>query len=553
MKKRPFLLIQSDAVIKELAHLENRVNTHIKQLELGLHRDLHGINGKPFEIRFLDDFTNDRTLDRKTDVIYFPTLADNRAVTSVMRGAGFTCIDNFNDETYNLIELVKKGRKITGDSICAPLAAVYGDILKAVEDFTRRKKTNDTLVSGKHRILIFNNKGTGPCRQGQYADVHKLFAYRMFGNCNIGGGRQTGRCGLSDDSVLQFLVAEEAKNYNIGVEEWTLIHSFQGAILQGVLHALLFEGGTQCGHYEEYLDFLAEYRELKRELYGLLEQRLQPNRNIKRLIELTADRAGVDVVVKYIGYRLYARDLHKTLGRFARKWILPRRQNSSPKLKIFIDGEVYMRVAQAEKIFHILLSTLGFRRFTLQYSPMWNYLEYLLEKEMIICRDTIQLARDRLRENRTGSNRETLKKTIRENNKVLTRLKGQRFLLRRVLAQPLYRAVGIPMPHPMASVLETSKQIMPTLRPAGELGPYVGEALIKLREGVDFFLNVAPEGCMVSSMGEVLTPRILQEVGASRGQVQNLFSSEGDVDEELLTLALLKTLGPVQYYQQGRA
>ncbi len=104
----------------------------------------------------------------------------------------------------------------------------------------------------------------------------------------------------------------------------------------------------------------------------------------------------------------------------------------------------------------------------------------------------------------------------------------------------------------MPGALEVPKEIMPTLRPVGELGPYLGEALIKLREGVGLLLNVAPEGCMVSSMGEVLTPRILQAAEASHGQVQNLFSSDGDVNEELLTLALSKTLGPVHYYRKGQ-
>jgi predicted nucleotide-binding protein (sugar kinase/HSP70/actin superfamily) len=39
-KNIPSLLIQSDAMIAELAHLENRVNTHLNQLNKRLHNEL---------------------------------------------------------------------------------------------------------------------------------------------------------------------------------------------------------------------------------------------------------------------------------------------------------------------------------------------------------------------------------------------------------------------------------------------------------------------------------------------------------------------------------
>jgi hypothetical protein len=61
---------------------------------------------------------------------------------------------------------------------------------------------------------------------------------------------------------------------------------------------------------------------------------------------------------------------------------------------------------------------------------------------------------------------------------------------------------------------------------------------------VDVFLSVAPTGCMVTSMGEVMTPK-LQQAGA--GRIQSLFSADGDVDEELLGLALLRALGPERF------
>jgi len=103
----------------------------------------------------------------------------------------------------------------------------------------------------------------------------------------------------------------------------------------------------------------------------------------------------------------------------------------------------------------------------------------------------------------------------------------------------------------MPTVLQVASQLIPTLRPFGELGPYVGEVLTKLRKGYELCLNVAPEGCMVSSMGATLAPGIINATGTSNGLIQNLFSSDGDIDEELLTLALLKALGPEGYYRRS--
>jgi len=65
-----------------------------------------------------------------------------------------------------------------------------------------------------------------------------------------------------------------------------------------------------------------------------------------------------------------------------------------------------------------------------------------------------------------------------------------------------------------------------------------------LRAGVDVLFSLAPAGCMVTSMGEVLTPRLQQAAGQSRGRIQSLFSADGDIDEELLSQALLRARGP---------
>jgi hypothetical protein len=109
------------------------------------------------------------------------------------------------------------------------------------------------------------------------------------------------------------------------------------------------------------------------------------------------------------------------------------------------------------------------------------------------------------------------------------------------------------MPPSTARLLRESEEILPTLRPIGELITYVGEAVEELRDGVDILLNVAPNGCMVASMGEVLTPAIAGVPGAAGGRIQHLFSAEGDIDDELLTLAVLKSRGPERYYRREPA
>jgi hypothetical protein len=113
-----------------------------------------------------------------------------------------------------------------------------------------------------------------------------------------------------------------------------------------------------------------------------------------------------------------------------------------------------------------------------------------------------------------------------------------------MLARPLYRAAGLPLPPTSRALLDEARDVLPTLRPHGELGLYIGEALDELRGGADLFLSLAPSGCMVTSMGEVLTPAVIQAAGPVHGRIQSLFSADGDIDEELLALAVLKVQGP---------
>jgi activator of 2-hydroxyglutaryl-CoA dehydratase/predicted nucleotide-binding protein (sugar kinase/HSP70/actin superfamily) len=530
MKHRPFLLIQSDAVIQELAHLENRVNTYVKQLELGLHERMQIDNDQPFDICTLDDLSQSGPIDRDTDVICFPTMSDNRMLTAVMRSAGYTCLDNYR-EGHDLEQLIKQGRRMAGDAVCAPLAGVYGDLERAVEAFHHRRASGDPQFKDKKRLLYFDNKGTGPCRQGQYMHVHQLLYY----------GKHTGDSSCSalpGEGVLKFLVGQESEGYNVGVDEWVLTRAHQGVVLEGVLHSLLFDGAAACRDFEEYERFLADYRLLKRELFRALENFKGPGRLMRKLIRRAGSVSYIGPALKYFAYRLHGLDLARPLRRFARTWMRGRPQRRGT-LNVAMTGEAYMRIAQCEDIFRLLLANLGFRRFKLAFAPTWSYMEWLCEEE-------VEIQNDKLKRLYAGEDHDTDQITgIRRHIRSMRMLQT---VMRTLVARPLYRAAGVAMPHPATATARKAQQILPTLRPLGEIGSYVGEVLAELRHGADIVLNVAPNGCMVSSMGEVLTPAI-QHAGGAHGRVQHLFSADGDVNEELLTLALLKTMGPERYYR----
>jgi activator of 2-hydroxyglutaryl-CoA dehydratase/predicted nucleotide-binding protein (sugar kinase/HSP70/actin superfamily) len=532
MRRRPFLLIQSDAVIKELAHLENRVSTHVKQLDLGLHRALPASATDAFEIRTLDELSNAGRIERATDVLYFPTLGDNRPVTSVLRGAGYTCIDNYDDRSYDLRGLVRAGRSATGDAVCAPMAAVYGDLQRAVQDFARRRESGDPLVAGKHRLLYFENKGTGPCRQGQYFDAHRLLFHR--GGAGRSAAADDGFCPrLPAGTSLQFLVGMETKGYDIGLEPWVLARAYQGVILQGLLHGLLFTAGTLCRDCEEYERLVADFRALKGEVYRALEDFRGPGS--RALLDKLERTPGVGLMLKYFSYGLDGSDLAQPLRCFAARWIAGRTPRAD-RLHVVLTGEVYMRASQAEEIFRLLLANLGFGRFAFEYTPLWSYLEYLLD-------DDIETQRERIVHLRAAATR--CPRELRAARARIRAVKMLRSVLRHLVARPLYRAACVPLPPAAARAARGTRELLPTLRPGGELVTYVGETIGALRHGADLVLNSAPSTCMVATMGEALTPAITHAAG--RGRVQPLFSADGDVDEELLQLALLKAMGPDRY------
>ncbi len=534
-RQRPYLQIQSDAVIKELAHLENRMNTYVKQLQSNLHDAVNNAQKEGFEIKVLDKLINDEPLNPETDTIYFPTLSDNRVLTSVIRAAGFTCIDLY-DEHYDLQKAIKDGRTAAGDSVCAPLAAVYGDVMAAMEDFKQRKE-QDPDFKEKTRLLIFNNKGLGPCRQGQYVETHKIFAHRQAKSEN-------------DDTekvVMQFLVGHENRGFNTGFPKWVFVRGIQGAILQGVLHQLLADGSSQCRNYEEYQQFREAFDALKEELHTILEHKMTPSAAALRVSKTFERVPGINYLVNYFAYGLYRNDLKKPVKAFTERWCSQPLEGKP--IRVHIDGEAYMRIAQYEDIQKSLLSTLGFRQFELTHTPVWSFLDYKLAGMLMRAKEAVKESSEELKYQVSASDRKRLRKYRNKKRLRLVGLHTIHFILRRIIAKPLYDAADLKMPEPMPKILDVAETVIQTKRPGGELVPYVGEALLKLQEGYDLVLNVAPEGCMVSSMGEAITPGIYAAAPEARGKIQHLFSQQGDIDDELIQLALLKTIGPERYYR----
>ena len=540
VKNRPFLRIQSDAIIQELAHLENRMNTYVKQLEQGLHKGERGASSAGFDMKILDIFTNREPIHPTTDAIYLPTLADNRYVTSILRGAGYTCIDNYGKD-HDLSEAVKSGRAVVGDGVCAPLAAVYGDILNAIEDFRRRKKEGDPLVRDCKRLLVFNNKGMGPCRQGQYVETHKLHLHRdaLFSTHDAA-------CGQADGLVMNFLVGHENKGFTIDIPEWAYLRGIQGIILQGVMYQLLISGASQCSDFDEYRRFTEAFERLAERIHNIQEHCLRPSARMLSLLKRYNSDSALGWGLKFFGYRLYGRDLTRPLRRFANVW--NRRPPGEDCMRIHIDGEVYMRVAQLEEVLKLLIGTLGFRQFHLTHSPLWGFLEYKLAGSIMRAKENIREGRLQVRRSHSDAYRDDRQAFIGKKKRQLMRFFATYAFQRYILAYPLYRAAGLAMPEPMIQVLNAAVPIVPTQRPGGELVPYIGEATTKLDKGYDLFLNVAPEGCMVSSMGEVLSPAILRAAKKGKGIIRPLFSQQGDVDPDMLSLALLKSIGPYRLY-----
>ena len=241
------------------------------------------------------------------------------------------------------------------------------------------------------------------------------------------------------------------------------------------------------------------------------------------------------VIFKYFGYGLHNNNgLRKELKQFSDKWSGLQEKDQKDKIKIHIEGEAYIRAALVQDIFNALIEAVGFRSFEVNYSPLWCYFELLLEFKILSLKQKICLEKDKLE--------------IKKQKKTISEMRFAIKILRNILAKPLYTAGKVEMPDEMQKVLKYTESILPTLKPRGELPPYLGEAILKIEEGVDLFLNVAPEGCMVSSMGQLFSGSIL-EISDQKARIEDLFTLNGEVNNEQLQMVLLKTMGPERYYK----
>ena len=550
-KNVPSLLIQSDAMIAELAHLENRVNTHLNQMNKRLHNELSRNKERKFSIELLSEFSLDG-LHKEADVIYFPTASDNRALTSVFKAAGLTVIDNYDDDSYDLEEKAKIGRKYVGDSVCVPLAAVYADMLNAVDDFIQRKKAGDPVVKGKERIVLFMHTGDGPCRQGQYVDICKLNFYRMFGNSvDQIADRQKG------NFSIKFLENVTTSLHNKGdflaeIEKWTTIQGFHALVMKGVLHSMYLKANSNCSNFKETEQLELDYKILKQNVYHNLEYNVKPGRISRFIVDKIEQRIPkLGGLAQYFGYGLYNNNgLRKIMKKFGDKWIRNHTNGAdlSKKINIHVEGEIYLRVAQIEEIQKFLIDTLGFGSFDLTYTPMWSFFEYMLESRILIANKDIEMYRNKIRDDNGDGEKNKFENLIEERKDNIKGTLKTINNLRNVLAGPLYKAAGLEIPEEMKKAIVAAKPVLPKYKPFGELVPYVGETISQLNHGTNLVLNVAPEGCMVASMGEMLSPIMMQFVDNNNARIQHLFTTEGEINEDLLQLSLLKILGPEKYY-----
>ncbi|MDD1632802.1 MAG: hypothetical protein LUP91_11450, partial [Methylococcaceae bacterium] len=190
---------------------------------------------------------------------------------------------------------------------------------------------------------------------------------------------------------------------------------------------------------------------------------------------------------KYLGYGLWNNfGLRRLFRSFAERWVFPAERDAridTRPVRVHLDGEVYMRTTQAEAILRLLFDQLGYGAFETTLTPSWCYFEALLFMRILD-------ARARLSD--LGMETDDLPAGTKEgaqDRRIIRDAQRSIDQLRNLLARPLYAAAGIPMPHPMRDVYAAAAPIIPTGKPYGELAPFVGEAVLRCREGVDLVLN----------------------------------------------------------------
>ena len=539
-KSVPSLWIQSDGTIAELAHLENRISTHLRRIQQKPEAD--GGHPQSLQMEILNQFNLD-ALNDKTDVVYFPTLSDNRIMTAFVRAMGLVAIDNYTEEDFDLEQKGRLGRRYVGNDVCLPLASVFADMLWAIEDFMKRQKAGDPLVRDKNRIILFMNGGDGPCRLGQYLQVFKMAFFRIFGSPVVAGAEGSGSVHVRLLENLSSSIAGK-NDYSSLLEPWVGILGYQAVVVHGLCHSMLLQAAANCRDEKNYTAMISDYRQLQENIRHQIEYKARPHNMAQQTVNwISRKYPALAPAAKYLGYGLWRNfGLRKMIRPFARSWILPghKNANQNPSLmRIHLDGEVYMRTSQSAEILRLLLQYLGFGSFAMTMTPTWSFFEAVLHTRILTAKERIADL-----ENAGVGHDPSFAEEKKCQQMIISDAGNTISNLRNILARPLYDAAGVAMPHPMSDVYKAAEAVIPTAKPYGELVPFVGEAILRCRENVDLILNLSPEGCMVSGMGDMLIPSITAQVGkTNQTAIVSLFSREGEVQEEQLRIALLKAPG----------
>jgi len=454
MKNDHTLVLQSDAAIGQLAHLESRVDTYLRRLQS--HVEEFKKEEPDFEMASLDDLDSS-DLNPETDVVYINTIGDNRLFTALMRSAGFTTVENYSDEDPKLGEKIDLGRQQLGDNTCAPMVAMYADAVLALQDFAKKKRENHPSVAGKHRIVYYYGKFNNPCRQGRYHDLYKLDISKK-----IAAEREQDQDRQAID--FNFLVGQGKTSFEVPLPPWVNFQTFHSIVVKDVLENMYLKGGSMCRDKEEYDRFYQEFQALKAEIVQVFEN-IQPSKLSQKLDELTDEVKPLQMMIRYFTFGIYNNNgLRKKLSRFAKKWIQRKDRTERKRLNVHIDGELYMRIAQSADIFKAMVDAIGFDSFDVTNTPLFGLYEYIILEQKMIAEDRIKQAEESAKFVEPQE-RGRYEKTVERNKKVVKSCATVIAMIRKMLAEPLYKAAGLEAPHSLAETLEVAKEILPNRKP----------------------------------------------------------------------------------------
>ena len=185
------------------------------------------------------------------------------------------------------------------------------------------------------------------------------------------------------------------KDFLSELENWASTQVYHIVIVKDVLHSIYLKFVSGCKNYADFEKFTLEYQELKKQVYELIEHKMMPGKYALSIINFIDDTIpGLSGVAKYFCYGLYNNNgLRRLFREFSQKWDKAGgngKHEDNDKIKIHVDGEIYLRLAQIEDILKLLIDFRGFDWFNLSYAPMWSYFEYIVEQRIVLACDEIK-------------------------------------------------------------------------------------------------------------------------------------------------------------------